>query len=97
MSIRLCLAMTALIQCFSFNCVKSAPDKYHSELSARLVIVLERGPYFAHFRMHSLSLIKASAYCREGTDGIWKWMNMIVTLGLPKFGGEASALIWFQF
>lgn len=86
MSIHLCIAMTALMYCFSFNGVKSAPDKYHSELSARLgTVVLERDHYSVHFRMYSLPFIKASAtYCREGTDGIWKWTVMVVILGLQK-------------
>lgn len=42
--------------CFSVNGVKAAPDKHHSELSARLgTVILERDPYSVCFRKGSLS------------------------------------------
>lgn len=71
----------------SVNGVKAAPDKHHSELSARLgTVILERDPYSVRFRKGQLAPIKGflAIYRREGTDGICKWTVMVGILGLQE-------------
>lgn len=71
--------MTTLMYCFSFNGVKSALMSItQSSLAILGLVILERDPYFVHFRMYCLCLRKLLLPSPgKELDGTWKCNVMV--------------------